>query len=62
MHRARGLSLAADACTETIAAAAILISIDRRLDAKIIGARCEVTVPTLLKAVEEAEIYLKEKR
>ena len=47
---------------KTIAAAAILISIDRRLDAKIIGARCEVTVPTLLKAVEEAEIYLKEKQ
>ena len=46
---------------KTIAAAAILISIDRRLDAKIIGARCEVTVPTLLKAVEESEIYLKEK-
>ena len=46
---------------KTIAAAAILISIDRRLDAKIIGARCEVTVPTLLKAAEEAEIYLKER-
>lgn len=45
---------------KTIAAATILISTGGRIQPKTISSRCDVSVQTLLKATEEARMYLKD--